>query len=252
MPSIERRRSFCGPHLSLPHIFPRTRVALCLLAHLEESRRLAASTGANVVSGQPGGTDTCCWRYLGMENLFDLAPPIAPGFRYEADLVSEAAQKVLIGEIQSLPLQAFDFHGFKANRRVISYGWRYDFSSARLVQIDPIPEWLFPLRAVVAHFAGGEAQDFAHVLISEYAPGAGIGWHRDKAAFDRIVGVSLGSHCPLRLRRATGDGKWRRAQQELLPGSMYLLSGEVRTEWEHSIAPVALLRYSLTFRTLRR
>jgi alkylated DNA repair dioxygenase AlkB len=186
-----------------------------------------------------------------MEDLFDTAPAIAPGFRYMADLVSEAAQLALIEEIRSLPLQAFDFHGFKANRRVISYGWRYDFSSARLVEIDPMPEWLFPLREAVGYFAGGRADDFAHVLISEYAPGAGIGWHKDKGVFDRIVGVSLGTACPLRLRKAIGDGKWLRAQQEISPGSMYLLEGEVRTDWEHSIAPVAMLRYSLTFRTLR-
>lgn len=186
-----------------------------------------------------------------MDDLFETPPAPAPGFRYEPGLVSEAAQIALIEEIKSLPLQAFDFHGFKANRRVISYGWRYDFSSARLVEIEPIPEWLFPLREAVAQFAGGRAPDFAHVMISEYAPGAGIGWHKDKAVFDRIVGVSLAAACPLRLRKATGDRKWQRAQQQLMPRSMYLLSGEVRTEWEHSIAPVALLRYSLTFRTLK-
>ena len=187
-----------------------------------------------------------------MDDLFDTAPPVVPGFRYEAGLISEAAQVALIDEIKNLPLQAFDFHGFKANRRVVSYGWRYDFSSARLVQIEPIPTWLHPLREAVAQFAGGVAEDFAHVLISEYAPGAGIGRHKDKAVFDRIVGVSLGTSCPLRLRRPAGDGKWKRAEQQLITGSMNLISGEVRSEWEHSIAPVALLRYSLTFRTLKR
>jgi alkylated DNA repair dioxygenase AlkB len=186
-----------------------------------------------------------------MDDLFHTVSPVAPGFRYEADLVSEAAQIALVDEIKKLPLHAFDFHGFKANRRVISYGWRYDFTSARLVQIDPIPEWLFPLRETVARFARIGAEEFAHVLISEYAPGAGIGWHKDKAVFDKIAGVSLGASCPLRLRKAKGDGKWIRAQQELAPGSMYLLGGEARTEWEHSIAPVEALRYSLTWRTLR-
>lgn len=186
-----------------------------------------------------------------MDDLFETPPSLAPGFRYEPDLLSEVAQNALIAEVKNLPLKAFDFHGFKANRRVISYGWRYDFSSQRLAQIEPVPEWLLPLREVVAQFAGGPAEDFAQVLISEYAPGAGIGWHKDKAVFDRIVGVSLAAACPLRLRKATGDGKWKRAQQELMPRSMYLLAGEAKTDWEHSIAPVALLRYSLTFRTVK-
>ena len=186
-----------------------------------------------------------------MDDLFETPPSPAPGFRYEADLVSKAAQIALIADIKNLPLQAFDFHGFKAKRRVISYGWRYDFSSARLVKIDTIPEWLLPLREAVAKFAGSLSEDFAQVLISEYAPGAGIGWHKDKAVFDKIVGVSLGAACQLRLRQESGDGKWRRAQQEIMPGSMYLLEADVRTNWEHSIAPVALLRYSITFRTLQ-
>jgi len=81
-----------------------------------------------------------------------------------------------VEEIKALPLQAFDFHGFKANRRVISYGWRYDFTSARLIAIDPIPGWLLPVREAIAQFAGDAAEDYVHVLISEYAPGAGIGW----------------------------------------------------------------------------
>ena len=184
-----------------------------------------------------------------MDNLFDIGP-IAPGFDYRADLVAAEAQVALIDQIKRLPLQAFDFHGLKANRRVISYGWRYDFTSARLLEIEKSPKWLFPLREVVGQFARSPAEDFAQVLISEYAPGAGIGWHKDKAVFDRIVGVSLGAPSPLRLRRTVSAGKWQRAEQHLEPGSMYLLGGEARTEWQHRIAPVQALRYSLTFRTL--
>jgi alkylated DNA repair dioxygenase AlkB len=184
-------------------------------------------------------------------DLFQQVSSYPAGFRYEPDMVSEAAQLALMVEIKQLKLEAFDFHGFKANRRVRSFGWRYDFSSARLVQIDPIPNWLLPLREVVADFAEGLPDAFEQVLVSEYAPGAGIGWHKDKAVFDTIVGVSLGASCPLRLRKLISVGKWARAEQELSPGSMYLLSGEARTQWEHSIAPVEQLRYSLTFRSLR-
>ena len=35
----------------------------------------------------------------------------------------------------------------------------------------------------------------------------------------------------------------------LEPRSVYLLSGEARRDWEHSIAPMGSLRYSITFRT---
>jgi alkylated DNA repair dioxygenase AlkB len=33
--------------------------------------------------------------------------------------------------------------------------------------------------------------------------------------------------------------------------SAYLLSGPARSDWEHSIPPVGVLRYSINFRNLR-
>jgi len=50
-----------------------------------------------------------------------------------------------------------------------------------------------------------------------------------------------------RLRHKQGNG-WARAQQSVQPRSAYLLRGEVRREWEHSVPPVEQLRYSVTFR----
>jgi alkylated DNA repair dioxygenase AlkB len=87
------------------------------------------------------------------------------------------------------------------------------------------------------------------VLVSEYDIGAPIGWHRDKAVFGVVVGISLLSPCTFRLRRRNGE-KWERASIEAEPGSIYVLSGLARTVWEHSIPPVDRLRYSITFREL--
>jgi alkylated DNA repair dioxygenase AlkB len=68
--------------------------------------------------------------------------------------------------------------------------------------------------------------------------------------FGEVVGVSLLAPARLRFRRRSGD-KWQRTALLAEPGSAYLLRGEARTEWEHSIAPMEALRYSITFRTLR-
>jgi len=65
----------------------------------------------------------------------------------------------------------------------------------------------------------------------------------------RVVGVSLLAPCTLRLRRRVGRG-FERSAQALEPRSAYLLSGAARSDWEHSIAPLAELRYSVTFRSL--
>jgi alkylated DNA repair dioxygenase AlkB len=108
---------------------------------------------------------------------------------------------------------------------------------------------LLPLRESAAAFAGIAPSGLQHVLITEYAPGAAIGWHKDKAVFGDVVGISLGSPCVFRLRRKTGDA-WERASLTLAPRSAYLLQGSARTEWEHSIPAVGGLRYSVTFRNL--
>ena len=43
----------------------------------------------------------------------------------------------------------------------------------------------------------------------------------------------------------------RREAHDVEPRSAYLLSGPARSDWEHSIAEVESLRYSVTFRNLR-
>ena len=181
-----------------------------------------------------------------MSDLFG-EPALPAGFRYTADVLSPAEEKDLVGRIEKLPFKPFEFHGFLGNRRVVSFGWRYDFSGATLRPSDDIPPFLLPLRERAAAFAGIAAEGLQQILINEYAPGAGIGWHRDKSMFEDVVAISLGSTCSLRLRRRQGSG-WERAAQEVRPRSAYLLRGPVRREWEHSVPPVDCLRYSVTFR----
>jgi alkylated DNA repair dioxygenase AlkB len=174
-----------------------------------------------------------------------------PGLLYQAAIVDPEEQRALIKEIAQLPLKPFEFHGFTGKRRVVSFGWRYDFSAQRLEQIEPIPDFLQPLRAKASQFANLSANALEQVLITEYSPGSAIGWHKDKAVFDKVVGVSLGSTCTMRFRRRPDGSNWRRLNVLLEPGSAYLIAGEARSEWEHSIPPVEELRYSVTFRSVR-
>jgi alkylated DNA repair dioxygenase AlkB len=127
---------------------------------------------------------------------------------------------------------------------------QYRFDGSGLADAEALPEWLLPLRAKAAAFAGLTADDLVHALLIEYDVGAGLGWHRDRPVFGDVVGVSLLSEAPLRFRRRKGE-KWERHVLRAAPRSAYLLRGAARTEWEHSLAPVDALRYSATFRTLR-
>lgn len=89
------------------------------------------------------------------------------------------------------------------------------------------------------------------MLVTEYPPGAVIGWHRDAAAFDFVVGVSLLGSCQFKFRR--GEGKARESVGLIVePRSAYILDGPARTQWQHSIPPTKTERYSITFRTLRK
>jgi alkylated DNA repair dioxygenase AlkB len=180
------------------------------------------------------------------------ASPIAlpEGFLYRPDVLSAPEEQLLLDRIPALPLKEFEFHGYTARRRTISFGWHYDFAHARLERAEEIPAWLLPVRETAAAFAGLAPEQLPHVLILEYGPGATIGWHRDKAAFGDVIGLSLLSPCRFRLRRKAGS-RWERASLTLQPRSAYLLRGPSRTEWEHSIPAVDALRYSITFRSLR-
>ena len=188
-------------------------------------------------------------------DLFGLAPALPPdlpqGFRYRPELVSPADEAALLERVRALPFRDFEFHGYTGKRRVVSYGWHYDFNERVLRKADDIPPFLLALREPAAAFAGMDAARLQHVLVTEYGAGAGIGWHRDKAVFGEVVGVSLLAPCVFRLRREVPGGSWERASLTAEPRSAYLLSGPSRTEWEHSIPPVEALRYSVTFRNLR-
>ncbi len=78
-----------------------------------------------------------------------------------------------------------------------------------------------------------------------------IGWHRDKAVFNEVIGISLLSSCVFRMRRKIGERKWGRVNLVVEPRSAYHLSGPARTVWEHSNPQAEGLRYSVTFRNLR-
>jgi alkylated DNA repair dioxygenase AlkB len=177
-------------------------------------------------------------------------PPQAEprGFRYREEIISEEEQAVLVTAIEKLDLKPFEFHGYLGNRRVASFGFKYDFSRRAVQRADDIPHFLNELLGRVAEFAGSEQDTFRQTGINEYRAGAGIGWHKDKPEFGIIVGVSLLAPATMRFRRED-EGNWLRISHTLEPRSIYILSGEARTEWEHSIPPLDALRYSITFRT---
>jgi alkylated DNA repair dioxygenase AlkB len=184
------------------------------------------------------------------------AADLPSGFLHQDDFISTAEEADLVAHIQRLEFETFEMRGVVARRRVAFFGASYDQGDR---PSPPIPLFLFAVRDRLAAWAKVEPHEFAMALINEYRPGTPIGWHRDAPQYDIIAGVSLLSSCVMRLRpyvspsKAAAEKTRRKTthQIELLPRSAYVITGEARSAYEHSIPAVTALRYSITLRTLR-
>jgi alkylated DNA repair dioxygenase AlkB len=187
---------------------------------------------------------------LNQSELFAV-PPVAPGLVLVDQAVSAAEERALEAHIDAAPLAPFQFGQWEGKRLTVHYGSAYDFSRQRVAEAPPLPAWLVELRGKLAPQVGREPAAFEAALLLRYDPGAGIGWHRDRPQYDEVIGLSLSAPCVFRLRKRNGTG-FERRNIELPPRSLYLLSGEVRREWEHSIVPMDVTRSSVTLRSLRQ
>jgi alkylated DNA repair dioxygenase AlkB len=183
--------------------------------------------------------------------LFDDLPRLPEGFLYRPEFIDPAEETALLERIATVEFHAVEMRGVVARRRVIQYGWKYAFDRTRLTPGPELPDFLIPLRDRAATLAGVEPAALSEGLLTEYPPGAPIGWHRDAPGFGIVVGISLLAACRFRFRRGPERGS-ERVSLTLEPRSAYVLSGPARSEWQHSIPEVDALRYSVTFRTLRR
>jgi hypothetical protein len=172
------------------------------------------------------------------------------GFRYLPDVLSPSEEASFVERFRYLLFQPFEFQGFLANRRIFTFGHKYMFAGQKPRADARIPEYFRTLTELAAKISRTSAEAFEQVMVTEYAPGAGIGWHRDRPSYEDIVAVSFLAPCTLRLRRKKGQS-WERRSAYIEPRSVYLLHGSVRDDWQHSIAPMEVLRYSVTLRTFR-
>jgi alkylated DNA repair dioxygenase AlkB len=176
---------------------------------------------------------------------------IPQGLLFKPDFLTVQEEHDLFALLQTLPFYEFKLHGVAAKRRVLHFGLRYALESRVLSAAPEIPSEFEPLRLRAAAFAGVASDDFSQILVNEYRPGAGIGWHHDSPAFGIAAGISLGATCTLRFQHSSGEDR-RTAAVELPSRSIYLLTGDARNLWQHRIAPIHEFRYSITMRTLRK
>lgn len=188
-----------------------------------------------------------------MNTLFPIESVFPEGFSYHPNFITEQEEQDLLKAISQTELHSFLFQGYEAKRKVASFGYDWSFEKRILLKGKEIPSVFGSLITKVAAHLSISTNAFAELLVTEYPPESVINWHRDAPPFDIIAGISLLSDCMFKLRPHHKARQKRNATISLTvqQRSLYLVQGIARTEWEHSIAPVKQLRYSITLRTLR-
>jgi alkylated DNA repair dioxygenase AlkB len=187
-----------------------------------------------------------------MNTLFPVELDYPQGFGYFPEFITEAEEKELCAQIAGIQLHTFHFQGFEAKRKVASFGYDYSFEKRSLSKGKDIPPTFHYLIAKVALRLNVPEEDFAELLLTEYPPGSVINWHRDAPPFDLIAGISLNADCIFKLRPhdKAKQGRGSIISVPVSRRSLYVIHGIARTDWQHSIAPVKQVRYSVTLRTL--
>jgi alkylated DNA repair protein (DNA oxidative demethylase) len=180
------------------------------------------------------------------------APDLPEGLALREDFISPDEERALLALFEGLEFRTVTMRGQTARRTVRHFGLDYDYETGQLVPAEPLPAAMEWLRERCASLIERDTGDLVQILVSRYPEGAGIGWHRDAPMFgSRIAGVSLRAPCRMRFQRTVGGAR-SVAAIDLPPRSAYVLAGKARWSWQHSIPATKDLRYSVTFRTLKR
>ena len=182
--------------------------------------------------------------------MFTGTPAGPAGFVYTAQFINEAEEATLLELIRELPFEEAQYKEWRARRRIVSFGGRYDYSHNELGEAPAIPPFLHPLRAQLARWAGLAEERMRHATVAEYRPATPLGWHRDVPEFEDVLGLSLLGHARMRFRPwPPASGQRATWKIDLEPRSAYQIRGAARWQWQHAVSPTRELRYSITFRT---
>lgn len=171
--------------------------------------------------------------------LIDLPQSLPNGLVYRPDFLTKDEEEVLLAYIDNLGMQHLTFGEHESKRKGMSFEYHF-------------PAFLLPLQAKIAKWLDVPRRAINEAFVQEYPPGYGIGWHRDRET-PLVVGISLTGWARMRFRPLSEIGNAKAVVSfEVEPRSAYVMQKDIATRWQHSIAPVEALRYSITFRTIVR
>jgi len=188
-----------------------------------------------------------------MNGLLGAEYGLPNGFVYYPNFITPQEEADLCTAIAKFALHPLIFQGYEAKRKVASFGHDWNFQTRTLTKGKEIPKEFDSLIAKVAMKLCLPNRQFAELLLTEYPVGSVINWHRDAPPFDVIAGISLLSDCVFRFRPYDKKQQNRKAiiSFPLERRSLYVINGESRTAWEHSISAIKQNRFSITLRTLK-
>lgn len=175
-----------------------------------------------------------------------------PGLFYIPEAISVLEEQQCLSEIDRLPFEPYVFGEYLAKRTVVQFGGQeYRASYGGNQAMESMPGWLAGLRDKCASLLQFSESELAQSLVAKYDQ-AGIGWHRDAPQFGpTVIGISLLTPAIMRFRKMTAETE-ELFRLELVPRSMYIISGEARSDWQHSMPVTKGVRYSITFRTISK
>jgi alkylated DNA repair dioxygenase AlkB len=125
------------------------------------------------------------------------------------------------------------------SRLVQHYGYTYDYKNSVIAKpTDEIPEFLIPLKeyltkkCIDSGLINPESGfEFNQCIVNNYYPGQGISPHIDLTAFGLVIGCfTIGSGANMLFEK--GNEKYI---QRVELNSLYIMSGESRYKWKHSM-----------------
>ena len=172
------------------------------------------------------------------------------GLQYHPGLLTAEHLAKLLAWTETLELSRQMVRGRPLRRAQAFFGYRYLAVGRTLVPAGPFPDILTDLVADALPLCPPR-YEFDQCIVSMYPGGAGIGWHTDAPAFDDcIFGVSLGAQATMLFRPSNTERSTHALR--VVPGSIYVMQGQARWDFQHMVRPVAATRWSFTFRCVIR
>ena len=155
------------------------------------------------------------------------------GLYYIEDVFEDDA-KTTINELDKLNWKPV----VKNGRMTQHYGYEYSYSTYKINKIsESLPEFLKKYRDLLKDLCTelglvDKKYEFNQCIVNNYYPGEGISPHTDLKTFGGVIGCfTIGSGAVMQFTNGV------EAEEELyvVPNSLYIMSGEARYVWKHSM-----------------